>query len=152
MTGSASPRTRTSLSRSAGVRAFSVSNSRVQPLSQSAKIVARPGLPVDLELAVAVSVRLLAVGRQEVGEPRAQVPGHVLHDDREAVRLGVERHVELVVCDLRERVFGELLQLPELQPDVVEVARQSAGIACSRLSLLIPTAAAAPRAPSAQSA
>ena len=56
-----------------------------------------------LELAVAVPVRLLAVGGQEVGEARAQVAGHVLDDHRQAVRLGVERHVQVVVRRLRQR-------------------------------------------------
>ena len=35
----------------------------------------------------------------------------------------VERDDELVVGDLRNRVLGELLQLPELQPDVIEIRR-----------------------------
>ena len=68
--------------------------SRVPSLAASPR---EPG-SLELELAVAVPIRLLAVGRQEVGEARAQVARHVLHDHRQAVRLGVERHVQLVVA------------------------------------------------------
>ena len=49
---------------------------------------------------VSIPPRLLAVRRQEVGPAREQVPGDVLHDDGDAVRVGVEGGVQLVVGEL----------------------------------------------------
>ena len=45
------------------------------------------GPALNLELPVAVAIRLLTVGGQKVREARPQVAGHVPHDHREAVRL-----------------------------------------------------------------
>jgi hypothetical protein len=79
------------------------------------------GWHVDLELAVAIAIGLLAIGREEIGEARPQVAGLVLHDDRDAVGLVVDRRVKLIVAHLRERPFRELLEFPELVTDVVDV-------------------------------
>ena len=56
----------------------------------------------DLQLAVAIAIRLLAVRRQEIAPARTHVAGHVLHHDRDRVRLRVERAEDIIAADLTE--------------------------------------------------
>src|ERR1039458_8537623 len=66
-----------------------------------------------LELGVAMAVRLLSIGGQEVRPARAHVAGHVLNNDGNRICFGVERGEKLLVGDLRHSAFGELLVLAE---------------------------------------
>ena len=70
--------------------------------------------PRILELAIAHAIGLLAVAGQEVDPARSHVAGHVAHQDRDAVRLGIDRGVQLLVRQLLDRLVGELLDLLEL--------------------------------------
>jgi hypothetical protein len=64
-----------------------------------------------VELAVAIAPRLLAIGVQEVGEPRAHVPRQVPHQHDQVVRFLVEPVREgVVVEDLRHRVPAHRLE------------------------------------------
>src|SRR5205085_12329105 len=68
-----------------------------------------------------MSVGLLAISRQKIRPARAHVARHVLHDEGDAVRLGVNRAEELLVVQLLNRPVGEPLQSAELPDDVFEV-------------------------------
>ena len=61
------------------------------------------------ELAVAVAIRLFAVGGEEVGPARAHVARHVLHDDGDGIGFGVEGHIKLLIRDLRHRTLRQAL-------------------------------------------
>jgi hypothetical protein len=52
------------------------------------------------ELVVAVAPGLFAIGCQKVGPARKQIARDVLHDDRDAVRVRVERQMQLVIGHL----------------------------------------------------
>src|SRR5881275_3187614 len=80
------------------------------------------------EFRVAVSVGLLAVGRQKIRPARAHVAREVLHDEGDAVRLGVNRAEELLVVQLLNGPVGEPLQSAELRDDVLQV------VLCERVS------------------
>src|SRR5207249_1443357 len=69
-----------------------------------------------LELAVAVAVGLLAVGREEVGPPRTHVAGYVLNQHGDAVRFRVQSLRQLGVVDPGQRPIAQGLQLPEPSP------------------------------------
>src|SRR5687768_2662968 len=81
------------------------------------------------ELAVAVAIRLLAVARQEIREPRPQVAGHVLHDDGDAVRVRVERRAQLLVRQLHDRPLRQALLRLEVLDDRVEEHARCVGCA-----------------------
>src|SRR5262249_28025378 len=49
------------------------------------------------EFAIAVAIRLLAVGGQKVGPSRPKITGNMLNDHRKGVRLVVESDEDLVV-------------------------------------------------------
>src|ERR1039458_7132161 len=66
-----------------------------------------------LELGVAMAVRLLSIGGQEVRPARAHVAGHVLDNDGNRICFGVERGEKLLVGDLRHSGVGELLVLAQ---------------------------------------
>src|SRR5439155_5879383 len=74
-----------------------------------------------LELAVTIAIGLLAVGREEVAEPRPQVPGDVLHDDGDAVRAPIELGVQIGVRRLRDRPVAERLVVAEAARDILQV-------------------------------
>src|SRR5262249_25766212 len=82
--------------------------------------LARAGFGL-LELRVAMSVRLLAVGGVEARPTRAQVAGDVLDDQRDGVGFRIERREELRVVDLRHRFIRELLLTVELAAHVLEI-------------------------------
>lgn len=75
------------------------------------------------EFAVAIAVRLFAVGGEEVGPAGAHVAGQVLHDDRDGVGFFVDGDEELLVGELLHGAFGELLVVPEYHEGVLEVRR-----------------------------
>ena len=74
-----------------------------------------------LEFGVAMSIRLLAVRRQEIGEPRPQVSTDVPDDDRDAVRVGIDERVEVIVRDLRDGALGERSVIPVHPDHVLEI-------------------------------
>src|SRR4051812_28603594 len=82
--------------------------------------VSRIGVAL-LEFGVAVPVRFLSISREEAGPARSHVAGDVLHDQREAVRFGIDRREELRVGDLRERIVPHGFELSELDQNVVEI-------------------------------
>jgi hypothetical protein len=77
----------------------------------------------DDELAVTIAIRFLAVGGEKVRPPRAQIPSHVLNDDGDAVRLGVEDPKKVGVVDLGKCTFGELFLAAEREQRIVEYDR-----------------------------
>ncbi len=48
------------------------------------------------ELSVTIALRLLAVGREEIGPAGLQISTDVLHDDRDAVRFGIDSAKEIL--------------------------------------------------------
>ena len=72
------------------------------------------------ELCVPVAVRLLAVVGQEPGEPRPQVASDVVHHDRDAVPVRVERCRQPRVTDLSDGPFGHRPVVPIGAPDVCQ--------------------------------
>lgn len=58
------------------------------------------------ELAIAVPSGLLAIGGEEVGPAGEQVARDMLHDDGDAVRIGIERDPQLVVGQLGDCLVG----------------------------------------------
>ena len=57
-----------------------------------------------------------------------RLPAMCFDDHREAVRLGVDRHVQLIVRRLRQRAFGEPLHPLELDPHVGEPVAAEVGL------------------------
>jgi hypothetical protein len=72
------------------------------------------------ELAVAIAIGLLAVGRQKIGPSRAHIARHVLDDEGDAVGVGIQQREELWVFDLRHRLVGLRLQLSQLEDAIVK--------------------------------
>ena len=95
----------------------------------------------ELELGVAVPVRLFAVARQEIAKSRLQVSTHVLHEVRDAVGVGIDGPVQILVRDLRERSVAEHLVVSETVRDVLEIRRAEAVGAHRSLSFAISEAA-----------
>jgi hypothetical protein len=62
----------------------------------------------DNELAIAIPCWLLAIRREEIGPSRHEVSSDVLHEDGDAVRLGIDRAKEVIIRHLDERAFGQL--------------------------------------------
>src|SRR5215831_3317946 len=73
------------------------------------------------EFRVAVPVRLLAVGGEEIEPPRAEVAGDVLDHERDRIGFRVELLEELRLGDLSDGLFGEFLLPVKLPPRVFEI-------------------------------
>src|SRR5262245_30818407 len=64
---------------------------------------ARIGLAA-LELRIAIAIRFLTVACEEIRPSRSHVAGHMLDDERNAVRVWVDDRKELAIVDLRHRL------------------------------------------------
>jgi len=74
----------------------------------------------DNELGIAIPRWLLAIRREEIGPTRHEVSADVLHEDGDAVRLGIDRAKEVVIRHLGERSLGELALPLEREQSVSE--------------------------------
>ena len=125
-----SPRIRTVATRSAGVSASRAPKRHAQPSFPGGhQLGAGHGLR-RFELGVAVPARLLAVRGEEVGPARQHVPAQVLHDDGDAVRFRVQRHVQVpIVPELGDRLLGPHLDpIQLLRDDVQEMRTETARV------------------------
>ncbi len=84
-------------------------------------IAARVSPPSCSNSTVTMTIWLLAVGREEVCPARAHVAGHVLHDERDAVRIGIDQLEELPIVDLRDSLVRLRLQLAQLEHGIIQV-------------------------------
>src|SRR5687768_11385177 len=66
-----------------------------------------------LKFHIAVAVRLLAVGREEVAPPRIKVAGDVLDHNGDGIRFGVDGGEEFGVTNLIDRLFGQAFVITE---------------------------------------
>ena len=112
----------TSRARSSALSPLSVSKTKAQCFSQSARISARVVVAGNKFL-VAVPVGLLAVGGEEVAEPRAHIACHVFHDHGNAVGLGVGCGEELFVGELCDGGIGQALMSAQTAEHFVEIHR-----------------------------
>ena len=74
-----------------------------------------------VEFPVAMPIRFLAVGGEEVGPTRAHVPRHVLDDGGDRVHLRVEHGDQLLVGDLFDRGFGSFLVMAKQRQSILDV-------------------------------
>src|SRR6184192_149650 len=68
-----------------------------------------------------MAIGLLAVGDEEIDEPRSQIARDVLGDDRDAVGVWVEERMQVGVGDLRHRALAERLVVAERAYRVAQV-------------------------------
>src|SRR5579863_6289816 len=73
------------------------------------------------EFLIAIAVWLLAIGGQEVGEPRAHVARQMLDEDGDRIRLWIERYEQLFVFQLSDGALCQAFVPTELATGFIEI-------------------------------
>lgn len=82
-----------------------------------------PGLRRSLKFGVAVAIRFLTIGSQEIGPAGTHVAGHVLYDDGDGVGLRVEGGKEVVIGALLDGAIAEPLVITQKIASILGVGR-----------------------------
>src|SRR5207302_2954832 len=79
------------------------------------------GSGAKFKFAIAKTVGLFAIRREEVGETRSHIACEVLDQNRNGIRFRVDRDEEILVIKLRHGALGHALVSTELALDFVEI-------------------------------